>query len=190
MCRNDPQKQRTQCKKYSTQEFVWGGLTIVFFIVKSPQNLNLYQAFSSLSLYQYQNITYNDSFQQALDNLKDMNDMMNDFFLSTWLQSNLDKKTDLNNYNSFTNWKYLKTERMNSLFTQNFIVFYSTIVLLGIVFFLIFRLLFFCSFKYKVSFFFRNYSFGLFLLEYLFLGSLPDLTFLALRNFQMLFKIK
>ena len=68
-------------------------------------------------------------------------------------------------------------------------VFSLGVLLLGGILFIVCRIIFFCLFKYKISFAFRTYSFGFFILEYLFLANLSDLTFLAVRNFEMLFRI-
>ena len=112
---------------------------------------------------------------------------MKNMLFSSWIQKLLDQETELSSYNPYTNQKYLKVERINSLFVQNMAVFYSTLVGISCVFYVICRSLFYCLRHYEVSHYLRIYSFNLYFLEYLFLANVSDLTFLAVRNLQMLF---
>ena len=98
----------TNCKELQTSEWVWGGLEIGLFVFKSPQLLNTYQTFSIFSLYQYQNITYDGSFQRVLNRIQKMDEMMDKMLFSSWIKDVLERKTELSLYNPYTNTKYLQ----------------------------------------------------------------------------------
>ena len=85
-------------------------------------------------------------------------------------------------YNVQSNPTYLDKERKGNLFiasTMDYFAFHVPLILLVV---FLFNRLFYCLFNFKVSIFFRPYSFWWILFEILIQGNVEMFTFLALRN--------
>ena len=85
-------------------------------------------------------------------------------------------------YNLQSNPTYLDKERKSNLFiasTMDFFAFHLPLILVMV---FIFNRLFHCLFNFRVSIFFRPYSFWWILFELLIQGNVEIFTFLALRN--------
>ena len=103
-----------------------------------------------------------------------------------WLESPFE---GLPSYNAYTNKKYLKVERIDSIFWNNskdFLIINTPLVL--VVFFLGFGIFHLLRDR-PVSFLFRLYSFLLYLSELIFLGNAEKLVFLGLRHLQNIFSL-
>ena len=96
----------------------------------------------------------------------------------------------LQNYNSFTNEKFLLEERVDALLVKNALLEIVVMSAIKVFCFILFNRLFYCLFNHSVSRFFRPYSFKIFLLEVLFLEDIQKLAFLLIRNFGCLFRVE
>ena len=86
-------------------------------------------------------------------------------------------------YNPYSNPTYLEKERKNNLFVSSTMDFFSFFVPLTVVMVVLLNRLFYCLFKYEISFWFRSYSFWWILFELLVHNNIEFFTFLAFRNF-------
>lgn len=146
----------------------------------------VYQLMANFELYQFHQTQYNGTFGQCLRYYEEISQALDEMLFSEHLRSALQKEKAISGYNPFTSRKYLEKQRFTTAFFPNLCVFFLNRLLLRMGFLLMLRALFFRVRQFEVSRFIRIYSFPLFALEYLFLGEIGTISFVALHSFRLL----
>ena len=151
---------------------------------------SVYYLVGELELYQYQKIEYDGVMRRVIDTKKEIDQNLKEMLHLDLIEEKVTSVLpSLQNYNSFTNEKFMEEERVDALIVKNTLL--ETLVMFvikGLVFFLLNRL-FYCLFNEPISRFFRLYSFKIYLIEVLFLEDIQKLVFILIRNFTSLFRV-
>ena len=144
----------------------YASIAYLFFkTVRSPQYRTVYYLIGQLELYEYQKINYDGAMKRVLDTKKEMDQNLKDMLHIDFIE---DKVTSilppLQNYNSFTNPKFLNEERVDVLLVKNTLLELAVISIIKLLIFFLLNRLFYCLFNFQISRFFRTYSFKIFLL--------------------------
>ena len=138
--------------------------------VRTPRLRYLSYLIGEFELYDYQIIQYDGSIKKALDMKREIDDNLKDMIHLSFIQGKLSEIVpEIKNYNSYTNQKFLNTERVDSQIVNNMILEFLVICAIKIVVFIILNRLFYFLFERSISRFLRLYSFKVFLLEVLLL---------------------
>ena len=119
-----------------------------------------------------------------------MKDLIERMMLEDVLKGFFQRETKITAYNSFTNEKYLSMERVNTMFSLNFLGLSSTKIIITGLTFILLNWVFYRLFDYRVSKLFRVFSFKLYFVEMILLGEISNVFFLAFHSSKMLFMIE
>ena len=91
--------------------------------VRTPRLRYLSYLIGEFELYDYQIIQYDGSIKKVLDMKREIDDNLKDMIHLSFIQGKLSEIVpEIKNYNSYTNQKFLNTERVDSQIVNNMIL--------------------------------------------------------------------